>query len=291
MANENPDETWKATLNLPEKDSRIKTVDVARAEGIAFENYGLKIELLKGIYEKGFEYPSPVQRSSLPASLEGRDIIARAKNGTGKTAAYCIPILNSIDTSSTEIQACILVPTRELALQTSQTCIDLAKHMQVKTMLLIGGTQLKDDLIRLAQTVHLLVGTPGRLIDLMNRGHICLNHCKFVALDEADKLLSDELRNSVEQILANCAPKRQLLVYSATYPVAVESFISKHLKNPFEINLMERLTLRGITEYYAYVQERYKVVGSCLFILCCSVGSLSQHSVFQTSNFTSHYIL
>nr|CDS27431.1 ATP dependent RNA helicase me31b [Hymenolepis microstoma] len=277
MAKENPDENWKATLNLPEKDSRIKTVDVARAEGVGFENYGLKIELLKGIYEKGFEYPSPVQRSSLPASLEGRDIIARAKNGTGKTAAYCIPILNSIDTSSTEIQACILVPTRELALQTSQTCIELAKHMQVKTMLLIGGTQLKDDLIRLAQTVHLLVGTPGRLIDLMNRGHICLNHCKFIALDEADKLLSDELRSSVEQILVNCAPKRQLLVYSATYPVVVGSFISKHLKNPFEINLMERLTLRGITEYYAYVQERYKV--HCLNTLFSKL-QISQAIIF-----------
>lgn len=250
---------WKSSLSLPEKDSRIKTADVAPVEGCTFDSFCLKRDLLKGIYEKGWEYPSPVQRSSIPVAMTGRDIIARAKNGTGKTGAYSIPILDSIDTSLNEIQACILVPTRELALQTSQICIELTKYMDVKTMLIIGGTYLKDDLIRLSQTVHLLVGTPGRLIDLMARGFINLSHCKTVVLDEADKLLSEELKNAVERILEKCDSTRQLLVYSATYPVVVQSFIKTHLKNPFEINLMERLTLRGITEYYAYVQEKFKV--------------------------------
>ncbi|VDD76515.1 unnamed protein product [Mesocestoides corti] len=252
-------ENWKASLSLPEKDARIRTADVAAKEGCSFDNFCLKRELLKGIYEKGWEYPSPVQRSSIPVALTRRDIIARAKNGTGKTGAYSIPILDSIDTSLNKIQACILVPTRELALQTSQICIELAKHMDVKTMLVIGGTYLKDDLIRLSQTVHLVVGTPGRLVDLMSRGFVDLSQCKTVVLDEADKLLSEELKHAVEQLLEKVDENRQLLVYSATYPVAVQSFISKHLKNPYEINLMERLTLRGITEYYAYVQEKHKV--------------------------------
>nr|VZI46626.1 unnamed protein product [Spirometra erinaceieuropaei] len=250
---------WKASLELPEKDNRIKTADVASTKGLNFEDFCLKRDLLKGIYEKGWENPSPVQESSIPIALTHRDIYARAKNGTGKTGAYSIPILESIDTSLGKIQACILVPTRELALQTSQICIELSKHMDVKTMLVIGGTFLKDDLIRLSQTVHIVIGTPGRLVDLMNRGFIDFSHCKIVVLDEADKLLSEELKYGVEQLLDKVNEKRQLMVYSATYPVAVQSFITKHLRNPYEINLMEQLTLRGITEYYAYVQEKHKV--------------------------------
>jgi len=123
----------------------------------------------------------------------------------------------------------------------------------------IGGTFLKDDLIRLSQTVHVVIGTPGRLVDLMHRGFMDLSHCKCVVLDEADKLLSDELKTGVENLLDKSHEKRQIMVYSATYPVAVQNFISKNLLNPYEINLMERLTLRGITEYYAYVQEKHKV--------------------------------
>ncbi|VDM19476.1 unnamed protein product [Hydatigera taeniaeformis] len=275
------EDNWKASLNLPERDARLKTADVAPSEGCTFDSFCLKRNLLKGIYEKGWEYPSPVQRSSIPVALTRRDIIARAKNGTGKTGAYSIPILDSIDPSLNKIQACILVPTRELALQTSQICIELAKHMDIKTMLIIGGTYLKDDLIRLSQTVHVVVGTPGRLIDLMSRGFVDLSYCKTVVLDEADKLLSEELKNAVEKLLEKVDKNRQLLVYSATYPVVVQSFISKHLKNPFEINLMERLTLRGITEYYAYVQEKYKVhclntlfskLQICQAIIFCSSG-------------------
>lgn len=293
MANSNVTEDWKATLNLPERDARIRTADVARDDGVSFESFSLKMDLLRGIFEKGYEYPSPIQRHSIPAIMNGRDVIARAKNGTGKTAAYSIPILNSIDPSINQIQACILVPTRELAMQTSQTCIDLSKHMtDVKTMLLMGGTQLKDDLIRLSQTVHLLVGTPGRIIDLMNRGHLHLDGCRIIALDEADKLLSEELRGNVEQIIQNCASKHQILVYSATYPIVVENFIQTHLKEPFTINLMERLTLKGITEYYAYVTERYKVCAILFYCLILYfVGALPQYPIFQTSNSTSYYIL
>lgn len=252
-------ENWKDTLNLPEKDARIRTADVAASDGCNFENFCIQRNLLKGIYEKGWEYPSPVQKSSIPVALTRRDIIARAKNGTGKTGAYSIPILDSIDVSNNKIQACILVPTRELALQTSQICIELSKYTQIKCMVIIGGVHLKEDLIRLSQTVHVVVGTPGRLVDLMTRGYADLSSVHVVVLDEADKLLSEELKHGVEQILENVDANRQLMVYSATYPVAVQSFITKHLRDPYEINLMERLTLRGITEYYAYVQEKHKV--------------------------------
>ncbi|VDQ10151.1 unnamed protein product [Trichobilharzia regenti] len=261
---------WKSTLKLPEKDMRIKTADVTALKGSSFEDFCLKRDILKGIYEKGWEFPSPIQESSIPIALTHRDIMARAKNGTGKTGAYSVPVLESIDTSLNKIQAIILVPTRELALQTSQICIELAKHTAIKVMLVIGGTLLKDDLIRLSQTVHILIGTPGRLVDLLSRGLIDITKCKIVVLDEADKLLSEELKGGVEEILNGVDKSRQVLVYSATYPVTVQSFMAQHLRNPYQINLMETLTLKGITEYYAYVQEKHKLQISQSIIFCSS---------------------
>ncbi|CAH8511340.1 unnamed protein product [Heterobilharzia americana] len=265
---DNPaNDDWKSTLKLPEKDMRIKTADVTALKGSSFEDFCLKRDILKGIYEKGWEYPSPIQESSIPIALTHRDIMARAKNGTGKTGAYSVPVLESIDTSVNKIQAIILVPTRELALQTSQICIELAKHTAIKVMLVIGGTLLKDDLIRLSQTVHILIGTPGRLVDLLNRGLIDISSCKIVVLDEADKLLSEELKGGVEDILNGVDKSRQ-------------SFMAKHLRNPYQINLMETLTLKGITEYYAYVQEKHKV--HCLNTLFSKL-QISQSIIFCSS--------
>jgi ATP-dependent RNA helicase DDX6/DHH1 len=257
--NPSSDVDWKASLKIPEKDVRLKTADVTAVKGNSFEDFCLKRDILKGVYEKGWESPSPIQESSIPIALTHRDIMARAKNGTGKTGAYSVPLLESIDPSVNKIQAMILVPTRELALQTSQICMELAKHTSIKVMLVIGGTLLKDDLIRLSQTVHVIIGTPGRLVDLFNRGLLDISKCKTVVLDEADKLLSEELKCAVEQLLNAVDKNRQVMVYSATYPVTVESFMAKHLRNPYQINLMEALTLKGITEYYAYVQEKHKV--------------------------------
>ncbi|VDP28518.1 unnamed protein product [Schistosoma mattheei] len=271
---------WKSTLKLPEKDMRIKTADVTALKGSSFEDFCLKRDILKGIYEKGWESPSPIQESSIPIALTHRDIMARAKNGTGKTGAYSVPVLESIDTTINKIQAIILVPTRELALQTSQICIELAKHTAIKIMLVIGGTLLKDDLIRLSQTVHVLIGTPGRLVDLLSRGLIDISRCKIVVLDEADKLLSEELISGVEEILNGVDKSRQVLVYSATYPVTVQSFMTQHLRNPYQINLMETLTLKGITEYYAYVQEKHKV--HCLNTLFSKL-QISQSIIFCSS--------
>ncbi|KAJ6791240.1 DEAD-box ATP-dependent RNA helicase 6-like [Iris pallida] len=116
---------WKAQLKIPPRDTRYKTEDVTATKGNEFEDYFLKRELLMGIYEKGFEQPSPIQEESIPIALTGSDILARAKNGTGKTAAFCIPALEKIDQDNNVIQVVILVPTRELALQTSQVCKEL----------------------------------------------------------------------------------------------------------------------------------------------------------------------
>jgi ATP-dependent RNA helicase DDX6/DHH1 len=145
-------EEWKQNLNLPPKDARPQTLDVTATKGNDFEDYYLKRDLLMGIFEAGFEKPSPIQEEAIPVALANRDILARAKNGTGKTAAFVIPLLEKVSIDKNYIQALILVPTRELALQTSQVCKTLGKHLNLQIMVTTGGTNLKDDILRLNQT-------------------------------------------------------------------------------------------------------------------------------------------
>ncbi|KAL0331259.1 UNVERIFIED_CONTAM: DEAD-box ATP-dependent RNA helicase 6 [Sesamum angustifolium] len=244
--------------------------DVTATKGNEFEDYFLKRELLMGIYEKGFERPSPIQEESIPIALTGTDILARAKNGTGKTAAFCIPALEKIDSDYNVIQVVILVPTRELALQTSQVCKELGKHLNIQVMATTGGTSLRDDIIRLHQPVHVLVGTPGRILDLAKKGICNLKNSSVLVMDEADKLLSPEYQPSVEQLITFLPPNRQMLMYSATFPVTVKDFQDRYLRKPYLINLMDELTLKGITHYYAFVEERQKV--HCLNTLFSKVG-------------------
>jgi ATP-dependent RNA helicase DDX6/DHH1 len=274
------DQGWKAKLKLPPKDNRVQTSDVTETKGNEFEDYCLHRELLMGIFEKGWEKPSPIQEASIPIALAGRDILARAKNGTGKTGAYTIPIIERINVDKNEVQALIIVPTRELALQTSQICIELSKHIGCKVMVTTGGTNLKDDILRLYDPVHLIVATPGRILDLMNKDLVKTHACKMLVLDEADKLLSQDFQGMLDNIIA-CLPRdRQILLYSATFPLSVEEFMRKHLNNPYEINLMDELTLKGVTQYYAFVQERQKV--HCLNTLFSKL-QINQSIIFCNS--------
>ncbi|PWA16789.1 hypothetical protein CCH79_00017865 [Gambusia affinis] len=284
---------WKKCLQLPPKDNRVKTSDVTATKGNEFEDYCLKRELLMGIFEMGWEKPSPIQEESIPIALSGRDILARAKNGTGKSGAYLIPLLERIDLKKDHIQAVVMVPTRELALQMSQICIQLSKHLGgVKVMATTGGTNLRDDIMRLDETVHVVIATPGRILDLIKKGVAKVDRVQMMVMDEADKLLSQDFVVLIEDIISFLAKNRQILLYSATFPISVQKFMVsqqdgplrnrtvspgrpwerqqiweefesklkvKHLQKPYEINLMEELTLKGITQFYAYVTERQKV--------------------------------
>uniref|UniRef100_A0A8C2HGD5 RNA helicase n=1 Tax=Cyprinus carpio TaxID=7962 RepID=A0A8C2HGD5_CYPCA len=219
---------WKKCLQLPPKDMRVKTTDVTATKGNEFEDYCLKRELLMGIFEMGWEKPSPIQEESIPIVLSGRDILARAKNGTGKSGAYLIPLLERIDLKKDYVQAIVLVPTRELALQVSQISINMSKHLGgVKVMATTGGTSLRDDIMRLDETVHVIIATPGRILDLMKKGVAKVDKAQMIVMDESFTCCNN----------------------SST----------KHLQKPYEINLMDELTLKGITQYYAYVTERQKV--------------------------------
>ncbi|KAI8134688.1 hypothetical protein DUD61_001651 [Geotrichum candidum] len=271
---------WKSTLNIPAKDSRPQTEDVTATKGNGFEDFYLKRELLMGIFEAGFEKPSPIQEESIPLALAGRDILARAKNGTGKTASFVIPALQQVNPKLNKIQALILVPTRELALQTSQVCKTLGKHLNLKIMVTTGGTTLKDDIVRLNDTVHILVATPGRILDLASKGVADLSECPMFIMDEADKLLSPEFTPVIEQLLEYFPSDRQSLLFSATFPLVVKSFMDKHLKRPYEINLMDELTLKGITQYYAFVEEKQKL--HCLNTLFSKL-QINQSIIFCNS--------
>ena len=263
-------------------------------KGLEFEDMFLRRELLMGIFEAGFEKPSPIQEEAIPIALTKRDILARAKNGTGKTAAFVIPSLQQIDVNKNKVQALLLVPTRELALQTSQVCKNLGKHMGLQVMVTTGGTTLKDDILRLSETVHVLVGTPGRILDLAGKNVADLSECPVFVMDEADKLLSPEFAPVMEQLLSYLPEERQVMLFSATFPMIVKDFKvciifrstrptahfllqDKHMRSPYEINLMDELTLRGVTQYYAYVEERQKV--HCLNTLFSRVSPMCIHPI------------
>jgi len=275
-----PGAGWKSDLKIPPRDNRIKTADVTDTKGCEFDDFCLKRELLMGIFEKGWERPSPIQEASIPVALTGKDILARAKNGTGKTGAYTIPMLQQIDPTADYVQGMIVVPTRELALQTSQIAIELSKHIGINVMASTGGTVLKDDIMRLDNNVHLIVATPGRILDLMEKKIANVEKCSCICLDEADKLLSQDFKGMLDKLISHLPKSRQILLYSATFPLTVESFMKKHMRNPYEVNLMDELTLKGITQYYAFVQEKQKV--HCLNTLFSKL-QINQSIIFCNS--------
>mmetsp|Transcript_33738 Transcript_33738/g.53642 ORF Transcript_33738/g.53642 Transcript_33738/m.53642 type:complete len:458 (-) Transcript_33738:105-1478(-) len=253
------DEDYKSQLQRPPPDNRIKTEDVTATKGTDFEDYFLKRELLMGIFEKGYEKPSPIQEESLPAALASKSILARAKNGTGKTAAFVIPLLEKLSTAKNEIQGLILVPTRELALQTSSVVKELGKHMNVQCMVTTGGTSLREDIMRFYNSVHIVVATPGRVLDLAKKNVCNLKDCGMLVMDEADKLLCPEFMPILEELIKFLPEQRQILMFSATFPASISEFAQKYMQEAYQINLMDELTLKGVTQFYAFVDERQKV--------------------------------
>lgn len=166
----------------------------------------------------GFEKPSPIQEEAIPPALKRTNIIAKAKTGTGKTGAYAIPVIQMIDKEADHIQALVIVPTRELALQTSSTLKNLSKYIELEIMVSTGGTSVKEDVMRLSQTVHILVGTPGRILDLTMKKVADLSKCRHVVVDEVDKLLSDHFMPVTEKLFSYLPDEKQILLFSATYP-------------------------------------------------------------------------
>ena len=249
MSQENNNE-WKNQINIPNRDVRVQTEDINGFERQEFDQFPLNRELLMSIYEAGFEKASPIQQQSIPAIIEHYHCIARSKNGTGKTAAFVIPLLENIyklhkenKDQKSAVNALVLVPTRELAMQTVQVIRTLSKHMQsIGVMLSCGGNSLRDDIYRLkSMEINIVVGTPGRLLDLTQRGVLDLSRCSMFMVDEADKMLNSDFRPVLENLLHLMNLKNtQICLFSATFPKSVKSFIDKYMSdNLKEVNLME----------------------------------------------------
>ena len=189
----------------------------------SFEQLPIKGEILRGLNDLGFKEMFPIQTAAISPLLEGRDVIGQAKTGTGKTVAFGIPMIERIDPRDDSVQALILVPTRELAQQVASDLKDYGKYLSVKVLAVYGGVPIYSQMEALQNTVHIVVGTPGRMIDHLTRGTLLLDRVKFVVLDEADRMLDMGFRDDMDFILGRTPEGRQTAMFSATMPDEVLS--------------------------------------------------------------------
>ena len=223
--------------------------------GPTFSELALIPEVLRALADVGYESPSPIQAATIPPLLEGRDVLGQAQTGTGKTAAFALPILSRIDLSSTATQALVLAPTRELAIQVAEAFQRYAKHLPGFHVLPIyGGQSYGPQLSALRRGVHVVVGTPGRIIDHMERGTLKLESIVNLVLDEADEMLRMGFIDDVEKILQQTPPQRQVALFSATMPAAIRRIAQTYLKSPAEITIASRTTTA------ANIRQRYWLV-------------------------------
>jgi len=213
------------------------------------------------IDQLGYEITTPIQEKAIPAILEGKDIIGQAQTGTGKTAAFAIPILERINVNQRRVQALVLCPTRELAMQTTEAFRNLSKHLPgIQVLTVYGGQSIEHQIRALRGGVHIVVGTPGRLMDHMRRRTLRLLNVAVVALDEADEMLDMGFRDDIQEILAATPDTRQTLLFSATMPKAILDLARKYQKNPEHIQIVNpTITVDAVLQYYIETFEHTKI--------------------------------
>jgi translation initiation factor 4A len=229
----------------------------------SFDDMDLKEDLLRGIFSYGYENPSPIQQKAIvPISKSNRDVIAQAQSGTGKTATFSISALQKIDTKSKNTQVIILSPTHELANQTFNVCEALSLHMKnLKISLSIGGTNTSENINELKQGRQMVIGTPGRVFDMLQRNAINPDFIKILVIDEADEMLSSGFLGQIHDILITIPKEAQIILVSATMPPQILDITKKFMNNPRKILVkQEELTLDGIRQYFINAeQEQWKI--------------------------------
>lgn len=232
---------------------------------IKFEDLGLKESILKSIQDLNFEHPSDIQSKSIPVSLQGCDIIGQAQTGTGKTLAFGAPILSNMGPKGGAIQTLILAPTRELAIQVSEELAKLCKYEKYKILAIYGGQSFDKQLSALRKGVDIVVGTPGRILDHINRRTLKLQNVKFLVLDEADEMLNMGFIEDIESILSNLSEDRQTLLFSATMPRQIKNLAKNYMKPDTEhIAIAKKsLTVSKIHQYYFLVNSSNKFDSLC----------------------------
>jgi superfamily II DNA/RNA helicase len=230
-----------------------------------FDDMNLREDLLRGIYAYGFEKPSAIQQRAIVPLVKGHDTIAQAQSGTGKTATFSVGILQRMDMNVRDCQALILAPTRELAQQIQKVCLALGDYMQVQCHACIGGTNVRDDMRKLESGVHVVVGTPGRVYDMINRRALRVESMKLFVLDEADEMLSRGFKDQIYDVFRFMPPTIQVGLFSATMPVEVLEITQQFMRDPIRILVKrDELTLEGIRQFYVAVdREDWKLDTLC----------------------------
>lgn len=245
-----------------DKQQTLKAVDERKyMETVRFDELNLSPQILRGIQEMGFEAASPIQSQAIPVVLAGGDVIGQAQTGTGKTAAFGIPLLMKADPQNKKTQSIVLCPTRELAVQVADEIRKLAKYMHgVKVLPVYGGQEISKQIRSLKGGAQIIVGTPGRVMDHLRRKTIKCDYINTIVLDEADEMLNMGFREDIETVLGYLKEDRQVVLFSATMPKAIMDITRKYQKNATTIKVVKKeLTVPNIEQYYYDVKRKDKV--------------------------------
>jgi len=231
----------------------------------SFDDYDLNENLLRGIYSYGFEKPSAIQQRGIKPILDGRDTIGQAQSGTGKTATFVIGVLERIDVGLSACQALILAPTRELANQIQKVALALGDYQKVRCHACIGGTSVRDDIDKLRVGQHLVVGTPGRVFDMIGKRHLRVDDLITFVLDEADEMLSRGFKDQIYDIFKTMPPNIQVCLFSATMAPDILDLTTKFMRDAVRILVKkDELTLEGIRQFYVAIEkEEWKLDTLC----------------------------
>src|SRR3954470_24240482 len=227
----------------------------AQGQEVGFADLGIDKRVLRALDDVGYESPSPIQAATIPALLAGRHVVGLAQTGTGKTAAFAVPILSQVDLRQKKPQALVLAPTRELALQVSEAFERYAAHLTgLHVLPIYGGQGYGVQLSALRRGVHVVVGTPGRIMDHLDKGTLDLSELRFLVLDEADEMLNMGFAEDVETILADTPEDKNVALFSATMPSQIRRISKKYLREPAEI------TVKNKTATASNIRQRYLLV-------------------------------
>jgi ATP-dependent RNA helicase len=250
-------------------DDELQKVEFETSEEVdvvpTFDSMGIREDLLRGIYAYGFEKPSAIQQRAIKQIIKGRDVIAQAQSGTGKTATFSISTLQVLDTSVRETQALILCPTRELAQQVQKVILALGDYMNVQAHVCIGGTNVGEDIRKLDFGQHVVVGTPGRTFDMIRRRNLRTRNIKLLILDEADEMLNRGFKEQIYDVYRYLPPATQVVLVSATLPHEILEMTHKFMSDPIRILVKrDELTLEGIKQFFVAVErEEWKFDTLC----------------------------
>jgi ATP-dependent RNA helicase RhlE len=232
---------------------------------MSFDSLGLNPEILRAVDEQGYREPTPIQQQAIPAVLEGRDLMASAQTGTGKTAGFTLPLLQRLVQKEPHakgrrpVRALILTPTRELAAQIGENVRDYSKYLNLRSLVVFGGVSINPQMMKLRSGVDILVATPGRLLDLEHQNAVKLDSVEILVLDEADRMLDMGFIHDIRRVLAKLPARRQNLLFSATFSDDIKGLAEKLLRNPLEIEVARRNTAsEQVTQHVHMVDKKRK---------------------------------